>query len=137
MRAIFIICLFIFSFAVVCNGQSDINVDDRLVGLYSPSQLNQLKESNPQFLERLNFYLDHAFIITDQNEKKPTELSGNVTIQDLENFNILKLEKEQDLKRSWDKISAYKIEGTNKLLVYHAGRNFNRDFQKHYRKIQN
>ena len=136
MTRILIICLSLFSFTTLCQAQSSVEIDERLTELYSPDQLKHLKESNPQLLERLNFYLDHAFIITDQNQDKPTEFQGEVIIKDLEHFNILKLEKEQDLKRSWDTISVYKIKGTDRLFVYHSGRNFNRDFQNHYRKIQ-
>ena len=136
MRGIFIIVLLTFSFSSLCQAQRVIEIDKRLKGLYKTSQLKQLKESNPQFLARLNYYLDNAFIITEQNEEKPTDFLGDVVIDDLENFNILKLEKDQNLKRSWDKISVYRIKGTNQLLVYHAGRNFNRDFQKHYRETQ-
>ena len=136
MSGKFIIFLLAFAFSTFCHGQPVVDIDKRLNELYNPSQLQQLKESNPQFLERLNFYLDNAYIITEQNDEKPIEFSGDVVIDDLKNFNILKLEKDQSLKRSWDKISVYKIIGTNQLLVYHAGRNFNRDFQKHYQKIR-
>ncbi len=134
MRGTLILFLITFSFTTFCQAQIVVEIDERLQELYSSSQLKQLQESNPQLLERLNFYLDNAFIITDQNNEKPAKLLGTVTIEDLQNFNILKLEKKQDLKRSWDKISVYQIEGSNQLLVYHSGRNFNRAFNKHYKK---
>lgn len=136
MRGNLFICLLLFFFTQICGAQNSIEIDQRLKSIYSFSQLEQFQQSNPQLLERLNFYLDNAFIITDQDKNKPTEFSGEVVIEDLSNFNILELEQDQDLKRSWNTISVYKIKNTDQLLVYHAGKNFMRDFRKHYQKIQ-
>ena len=136
MKSTILIFLLSFTFTTFCQAQNVVEIDERLNNLYSLPQLKELQNSNPQFLERLNFYLDHAFFITEQNAEKRPEVLGVVEINDIENFNILQLEKEQPLKRSWDKISVYEIKGTNQILVYHAGRNFNRDFNKHYQKIR-
>jgi len=136
MRGTLIIFILLIFFTQFCQAQNSVEIDERLKELYQTTQLKKLKKSNPQLLERLNFYLDHAYIITDQNTDKPTEILGEVMIDDLNNFNILQLEKDQNLKRSWNKISVYKIKGTDQLLVFHAGKNFVHDFQIHYRKIR-
>ncbi|MCE7924050.1 MAG: hypothetical protein DYG98_13410 [Haliscomenobacteraceae bacterium CHB4] len=50
-------------------------------------------------------------------------------IPDLKRLNILALEKDQPLTRDWQKPVFYHIEGTNKVLMYFSGKDFNRKFR--------
>ena len=48
----------------------------------------------------------------------------SVSIPDLKQINILKLEKEQKLKHEFYSETIYKIENANQYLVYLAGKDF-------------
>jgi len=134
MRAFIAIIFLTLTFTAFSQDLQADFIDARLQEFYSPSQLEHLKTNNPQLLARMNFYLDNAFLITDQSNEKASDIQNEVSIPDLSNFNILRLEKEQDLKRSMNKISVYKIKDTDKLLVFHSERNFNKEFLKYYER---
>jgi len=99
-------------------------IDDRLYEVYDTSYIDQLNKEDPSLLRRWTFYLDHAYYITD----RPLELEWKnyppVVIKDLKNINILLLEKEQQLRRNWNRPSIYRISNTKKFLVYWPGKQF-------------
>jgi len=133
MKNILTLALLIISSLVLAQSKnsSDIHVDERLFAVYEASYLNQLKEVNPFLLKRWSFYLDHAFFLTDYVKPNQENTFPEVNISDIENINILLLEKEQNLKKKWKVKSIYKIKGTNKYLVYHSGNTFNEKLREH------
>ena len=104
--------------------------DARLVEAHGADYINRLKTENPFLINRWNFYLDNAFFITDDVPGKNGDYK-TVHIENLEDFNILKIEKEQKLERAWDVPTIYKIENTEKLLVYYSGKEFNERLKAH------
>lgn len=110
-----------------------LDIDERLLALYDKAYLNRLKEINPFIIQRWNYYLDHAYYITDYPKGKGVTYPL-VTIPDLENFNILLLEQEQGLSRNWHKIIVYHIKDTDKVLVYYSGKEFVNRLNKHYNR---
>ena len=102
-----------------------IKIDERLYEVYEREYIEQLKLDNPFLVKRLNFYLDNAFqVVEDAPGKKNTY--PFIAISDLENINILKIEKELGLTHDYHKPVIYAIQHTNKILVYYAGKEFNR-----------
>ncbi|GAB4495929.1 MAG: hypothetical protein OHK0019_26440 [Saprospiraceae bacterium] len=105
--------------------------DARLYAVFDSVYLQNISRDNPALLLRWNFYLDNAFIISDfPAEKGDISQYPNVKIADLRDLNILLLEKEQPLARDWQKPVFYHIEGTNKVLMYFSGKDFNRKFRE-------
>lgn len=109
-------------------------IDERLYAVFDKQYLESVKTDDPMLLERWHFYLDNAFLISDsppsKNEK--TKTYPSVLIADLSNINILKLEKEQDLKHDFYAETIYKIEGTQQFLIYLPGRDFVEKFNAHW-----
>lgn len=110
---------------------TDLPIDERLHDVYETDYLERLKIENPFLLQRWNFYLDHAWYITDLPNEKDSESYTFISIADLDKVNILLLEKEQNLKKDWNKQQVYKIENTNKVLVYYAGKEFTKKLNEH------
>lgn len=105
--------------------------DARLYAVFDSVYLQNISRDNPTLLLRWNFYLDNAFIVSDfPPEKGNASQYPGVKISDLRDLNILLLEKEQPLARDWQKPVFYHIEGTNKVLMYFSGKDFNRKFRE-------
>ena len=49
----------------------------------------------------------------------------------LSNINILLLEQKNELTRDFNKTVKHKIKGTNKILVYYSGKEFNQKFNEY------
>ncbi len=105
--------------------------DPRLYEVFDSTYLGRLASGNPTLLQRWNYYLDNAFIITGFPEKKgDISRYPAVQIPDTANLNILVLEKQQHLVRNWDAPVFYRIEGSEKVLMYFSGKEFNRKFRR-------
>jgi hypothetical protein len=115
----------------VTNNSIVIAPDARLFEAFDSSYLLTILQSNPTLIRRWNFYLDNAFIITDFPTKK-----GNINdlktvkIPNISNFNIFTIEKTQNLGRDWDKPVFYRINQTDKVLMYFAGKDFMKKFNQ-------
>lgn len=104
--------------------------DARLLAVHDKAYLENLQSHNPMLLLRWQYYLDHAFTILDWPvEKGDITALPVVGITDVKNINILALEQLQPLYRDWDKPVFFRINDSRQVLMYHAGSNFNRDFQ--------
>ena len=127
MKGIFTCILLTFSILSITLGQSNesVSIDTRLYNVYEEAYLNDLKVNNPFLLKRWAFYLDNAYYITDFPIQKGTPNYPKIEIDDLDNLNILLLEKNQNLKKNFDEKTFYRIEGTNKILVFYSGKEFN------------
>jgi hypothetical protein len=113
-------------------------IDKRLPEVFDKEYLDLVRREDPILFERWHFYLDHAFIISDIPLAKEGKMESypSVLIPDLSKINILKLEKEQDLKHDFYTETIYKIEGTNQFLVYLSGREFIEKFNAHWKSIK-
>ncbi len=103
-----------------------IQIDTRLYEVFEKDYLETVKKDDPFFIHRWNFYLDNAFFISDNPLSKDGSDEGypSVSVADLTKINILKIENEQHLKHDFNTDTVYKIKGTDKYLVYIAGRHF-------------
>jgi len=105
--------------------------DPRLYEVFDSAYLSRLATENPTLLQRWNYYLDNAFVISDFPEKKgDMSRYPAVQIPDTAHLNILALEKRQHLARNWDAPVFYRIEGTDQVLMYFSGKEFNRKFRR-------
>lgn len=108
-----------------------VEIDARLFEVFDADYLARLRDEQPALLLRWNFYLDNAFTISDlPAEKGDAGAWPVVRVTDPARINILLLEKEQGLRRDWDKPVYYRIAGSQKVLMYWPGREFNRRFQQ-------
>lgn len=135
MKNILIILLCIFSFSAFAQKQADlIEPDTRLVDVYSKAYLVRLQTANPFLLQRWNFYLDNAFFVTENPaDKGATYLS--IEVADLDNINILLIEKEQKIHHDFKARTYYQIAGTNKMLVYRSGEEFRDALNEHLGRV--
>ena len=120
--------------ALTVSAQSPIPTqpDERLYEVFEADYLQRIADNFPQQIQRMNYYLDHAWYISDFVEGKH-RLDGEIDVEDVSNINIYELEKTtSSLKRSVERRMIYRIKGTNKLLIYyHTG-----EFLRRFRKIQ-
>jgi hypothetical protein len=114
------------------------SIDKRLPEVFEKEYLDLVRREDPILFERWQFYLDHSFIISDSPLTKEGRADSypSVLIPDLSNINILKLEKEQDLKHDFYTETIYKIEGTTQFLVYLPGREFIEKFNAHWKILK-
>ena len=103
-----------------------IKIDSRLYEVFEKDYLEKTAIEDPFLIQRWNFYLDNAFIITDNALSKNETAADypSVSIPDLKQINILKLEKEQKLNHDFYSETVYKIANTNQYFVYLAGKDF-------------
>lgn len=135
MRFLFTISLFLCSGILLAQNAAPLStdIDDRLLVKYDHDYLQQLQENHPVLLQRLNYYLDHAWYIMDYPKEKATTDLPSITIENIEEINILQLEKEQQLQRDPQKQMVYKIAKTDQVLVYHSAKKFNQNFDQRRR----
>jgi hypothetical protein len=130
MRGFLTLCLLLVGFPAFLSAQQDLPpIDERLYDVYEADYLQRLQTANPQVLQRLNFYLDHAYYLTEYPAEKGNPEFPEVIIEDLESINILLLEKEQQLRHALDRPTQYQVKGTNLILVYLPGEKFQKDFR--------
>ena len=130
--------LFLCSPIILAAQNNPHSIDPRLYDVYDNTYIDDLAKSYPLMIDRWNFYLDEAYFITDSPKEK--EIHGDyptIKIADFKNINILKLEKEQGLSHDWDKMTTYKIEGSNKHLVYFPGKFFIEKLKQHFIENRN
>ncbi len=126
---LFLLTLSILSFAQKKSSET-VEIDERLTEVYDIEYLTKLKTENPFLLQRWSFYLDNAYYIMDFPMEKGNPDYPTIEVADLSNINILLLEKSQKMTRDFDKLTKYKIKGTNKILVYYSGKEFNQKLNK-------
>jgi hypothetical protein len=132
MKNILIILFCIFSLSAF--GQKKIEPDARLSDVYSEAYLIRLQTANPFLLQRWNFYLDNAFFVAENPADKGATYP-TIEVAELENINILLIEKEQKTHHDFKARTYYQIAGTTKMLVYHSGEEFRDALNKHLGRV--
>ena len=101
-------------------------IDPRIYAAYEREYVDRVAQNNPFLIHYWTFYLENAYYITDAPTEKTEDAMeySTIKIDNLNNINILQLEKKYPMKHDWEDLKAYRIEGTSKLLVYHPGRLF-------------
>ena len=136
MRSLIVLLLLCPIFSLAQNEASKEIIDNRLYEVFDEDYLAQLQKQNPFLIQRWTYYLDHAFYIVADPKLSLYEYPS-VKIEDLDNFNILKIEREQALKRYFNQESTYHIEGTNKALIYHPAQVFNERLNQYLKRSVN
>ena len=121
---LFLLTLSILSFAQNKSAET-VEIDERLTAVYDQEYLTNLQTQNPVLLQRWSFYLDNAFYLVDFPKEKGSPDYPTIEVADLDDMNIFLLEKSHKMTRDFDKPTKYKINGTNKILVYYSGKEFN------------
>jgi len=129
MKIFFPLTFVLISFSIFAQNTTEththLTIDERLYAVFDRGYLEKLRTTQPFFIQRWNFYLDHSWYLSDLPPEKAKAAYPVVHIANLENINILLLEKEQNLRKDWNKREVYAIEGTNQALVFYAGKDFN------------
>lgn len=128
-QALLIFCFLQFSVSVF--SQQPPVPDSRLLETFELEYLERIQSDNPVLLERLNYYLDHAWYLTEYPTEKADPGFEVIEIDELDNIQIFSLEKMYDLSRDFEKRSVYRIAGTQQVLVFYSGREFNERFNEH------
>lgn len=105
-------------------------IDERLYEVFEVDFLERLQAQSPSQLQYYNFFLDNAYQIETLKAGK-TSTYKEVIIDDLENVNILKIIKDQQLKRDYNNRTFYKIADTNKLLVLISEKEYAKKFNQY------
>jgi hypothetical protein len=124
-----ILLLLLINFAFAQAPSLGTEPDQRLYEVYEADYIKRLLTENPFLIKRWNYYLDHAYQIIDAVPGK-TDGRPEVIIPDLDNINILLLEKEQGLTHDYNIPVIYNIKNTKKCLVYLPGKTFSEELKK-------
>lgn len=129
-----IVTLLLLSVSIISSAQNkhsdNVEIDERLKEVYEIKYLTSLQIQNPVLLQRWSYYLDNSFYIVDFPKEKGNPNYPIIEVADLSNINILLLEQKNELTRDFNKTVKYKIKGTNKILVYYSGKEFNQKFNE-------
>lgn len=87
-------------------------VDARLTTRYSPTELADLKQNDPEKLTLLNYALDHACYIADVPKGKESGLNGVVEMNTNDPIDFIALGLEIQKTNQY-----LRIKGTDKVLV--------------------
>lgn len=136
MKHVIVFLLLCPIFTLAQSETSKEAIDNRLYEVFDEDYLIQLQKQNSFLIQRWTYYLDHAFYIVEDPKLAEYDYPS-VKIADLTHFNILKIEREQALERDLNKESTYHIEGTNKALIYHSARVFNKNLNHHLKRSNN
>ncbi|MEM1220623.1 MAG: hypothetical protein AAGH79_17000 [Bacteroidota bacterium] len=130
MRAFLLISLFVTSSASLWaqSSESTPTIDDRLYDAYEADYLERIQQNHPVQLQRMNFFLDHAYYVTDYPSGKGFENLPEIVINDLEKINIYNLMQAFEMTRDYETEKAYRIQGTQKALVFYTGKAFTKAF---------
>lgn len=135
MKNLLVILLCIFSLSAFGQDKPElVEPDARLSNVYSQTYLVRLQTANPFLLQRWNFYLDNAFFVTENPADKGASYPI-IQVEDLENINILLIEKEQKIHHDFKARTYYQIAGTTKMLVYHSGEEFRDALNEHLGRV--
>ena len=125
--------LFLLSLTTFVHAQHHTNlpIDSRLFDAFDGEYLENLRTGNPFLLQRWNFYLDNSWYLTTLPPEKAEADYPSIRIGDLDNINIFLVERKFQLQRDWNKQVIYKIENSDKALVFIPGKEFTRKLNEH------
>lgn len=130
MRAFLLVSLFVMVSACLWaqSPTTTPTIDDRLYEAYEADYLGRIQQNHPVQLQRMNFFLDHAYYLTDYPSGKGFEDLPEIVINDLEKINIYTLMQAFEMTREFEIEKAYRIQGTQKALVFYSGKAFTKAF---------
>ena len=119
-----IVCLFLSTMISAQN----VEFDQRLLEKFSQEELIDLKENSPDRYNTISYCLDHGYYFVDVPEKKNIKerISGEITINDINNFNFLLL----DISFLENDYQYFKVKDLDKLLVVKSGTHIYEEMNK-------
>jgi hypothetical protein len=126
------IIILLSSFTIV-QPNSKTKPDPRLYEALSDNEISEMLSKNPFLIQYYNYFLDHSYKIIEQPKSANLNLP-QVSISDIDSFNILLLKKKQKLKREWGIQTYYEIKGTNMVLVFISEKEFTQKLSKYLGK---
>ncbi len=116
-----------------------VKIDERLYAKYDKAYLEKISRENPELLEKMNFFVEHAGYIIDMPDKpieykdlvRKSDHSKDITMDEVKNFNIYLY----DCQPAIDRSTYYKIGNTGKLLILRSSQELNRMYDN-YKKIK-
>jgi hypothetical protein len=108
----FIIALFYISFSSLLFAQTS---NDMLLSKYSMDEISNMKINNPNKFKFIEYAATNGYYFVDVPEKKNfnSRITGNVVINNLDEFNFLEL----DIELLKDDYKYYTVQNKNVLLV--------------------
>lgn len=131
MSKIYTLAFVFFATFAFSQQNNNISIDDRLFDVYDREYLENVKQSNPFLIQRWNYYLDHAWKIEALPSEKANSVEQVIEVPDLEQINILLLEKTLKIRPDWHTFQMYQIKNTDKMLVYLPGKVFVSNLNEH------
>ena len=125
MKTILIlITLFISNFIIAQTEE----FDKRLLDKFSQSELSEMKINSPDRFKTIEYCLDHGYYFVDIPDSKDINerISGEVIIDDINNFNLLLL----DITFLENDYQYFKIKNMDKLLVIKSGTHIYEEINK-------
>ena len=118
------LCLIVTNFLTA---QSD-KFDQRLLEKFSQNELEEMKSNSPDRFKTIEYCLDHGYYFVDIPQSKDINerISGEVIINDLNNFNLLLL----DITFLENDYQYFKIKNIDKLLVVKSGTHIYEELNK-------
>jgi hypothetical protein len=112
--------------------------DPRVLAAFGSKYVDEISKGDKFWLYKWNFYVQKAYYVSDSPEPKMGAdfAYPEVTISDLNNINILILEKNQALDRDFHSETYYKIVGSDKYLVYRSGEYMSERFNIYWEAVR-
>lgn len=130
------VAAFLLTNPIIAQFEGD-DIDQRLIDVYGESRVSQMVTEQPQFVDYMNFYVRNGYkIMTNVPARKlpyfedistitNTRTGNPVTVNDLENLNILLL----NIKRKNDEYLTFKVGETGTVVIFIAPKNLVEEFQ--------
>jgi hypothetical protein len=126
--------LFVLISSATTFAQVEISIDERLYDVFDATFLKKLQADKSFHLHYYNFSLDNSYEIIEIPKEKNMKLP-KVKIKDLSKINILKLQQEQKLTKSYDTPTYYQIKGSDKFLMIRSEKDFIKRLNQHLGRI--
>lgn len=130
-----LVTILLLSLPIYLLGQAMPKIDKRLYDVFDATHLKNLQQKTPFNIHYYNFFLDNSYQIVSLAKDKSID-TKSIMIPDLNNINILKLQKQYALKRAYDRPTYYKITNTNKLLVFLPEKEFIKKLNQHLGRVR-
>jgi uncharacterized protein YtpQ (UPF0354 family) len=126
--------LFVLISSATTFAQAEISIDERLYDVFDATFLKKLQADKSFHLHYYNFSLDNSYEIIEIPKEKNMKLP-KVKIKDLSKINIIKLQQEQKLTKSYDAPTYYQIKGSDKFLMIRSEKDFIKRLNQHLGRI--
>ena len=139
MRSIFTSILLVVFCSFGGFSQTDnAAIDQRLIDVYGLQRVQELAESQPQFIRSLNYYVQNSYMVIydvpqhkrdlmpDISELHNTRTGESIQESDIDSLNILLL----DIHLKPDEYRSYKVGSSNMVVIFKSQEHITLDFNQ-------